>query len=611
MSEFLADLDEVLRAVRAGTLQARLTPAAYAQEAQARAEALNALLQQLEKTTINKETYAKALRQTLQEQDDLVTALTTFRRFGHLLTSNVPLPDLCQQAVRIIVEELDIENCSILLANEERSHLRLAAAFGQADRFRLPSESKTYNSALSIEMGVGIAGQVALSRLPRFVADVRADESFALLSSRVPLTSILSLPLVADDELIGVLNLSHADFSFLTKQHERFFTITADLLANLLRRCQLAAIIEERRRLELNQAMRREALLDQAAHEYVLLLDASGTIVYSNTMARRYLGQGQADLVGLRFGDLPELHATSVARHETAVDQVKNGVPAAPYEVELRLPSGPVHIIEFRLTVAGRAEDGSVNVLAVGRDVTERKLLEAQVLRAEKLASIGTLAAGIAHEILNPLHIISMSTQLLGQDDRDPEVRKESYGSITRQVDRIAKIVRGIKSFAQQQGPKTRAISLLDVVDQAVDLLAHEFRSHGIQVSRDLARTLPPVLADYDQIMQVLVNLFTNARDAMPHGGALTISPSLATLRGEPMVRLQITDTGTGIPPEVKDRIFDPFFTTKDLDKGTGLGLSICHGIIAEHRGELVVESTVGKGTTVTVALPLAESLEP
>ena len=204
-----------------------------------------------------------------------------------------------------------------------------------------------------------------------------------------------------------------------------------------------------------------------------------------------------------------------------------------------------------------------------------------------------------------------MSTQLLQQGDSDEEFRHETYDTINRQVARITKIVRGIKSFAQQQDHTVGPISIPEVIEQALELIAHAFRTRGLAVALNLGEHLPPVQGDRDQILQVFVNLLTNARDVMPNGGSLDISAAVTVVDSQRSIQTKICDTGPGIPHEIKSRIFDPFFTTKEIDQGTGLGLSICHGFIAEHGGTIYAESVVDQGTTMIVNLPIKDGPTP
>jgi hypothetical protein len=238
-------------------------------------------------------------------------------------------------------------------------------------------------------------------------------------------------------------------------------------------------------------------------------------------------------------------------------------------------------------------------------DVTGRVRLEEQLQISEKMASIGLLAAGVAHEVNTPLTGISSFTQMLleGADPEDPRTRL--LEKIERQTFRAAKIVNGLLNLARQggqSGGERVPVDLNAVINDVLTLLEHQLEVGRIKVRRELLSPPPIVLGTEHKLQQVFLNLFLNARDAMPRGGWLTIQ---SRSEGDRVV-IEVGDTGSGIPSEQLSRIYDPFFTTKAIGQGTGLGLSITYGIVREHEGAITVESTVGQGTRFSVSLPIS-----
>ncbi|MBI3330067.1 MAG: GAF domain-containing protein [Nitrospinae bacterium] len=225
------------------------------------------------------------------------------------------------------------------------------------------------------------------------------------------------------------------------------------------------------------------------------------------------------------------------------------------------------------------------------------KLSQRQLLQAEKLASLGSLSAGVAHEILNPLTVISGRLQLLLLKSGIPPDLQRAYRLLLDQVDRIKRICDGMLHFARQKEPRFQPVDLNANLTQTLSLLASELRLRNITVHTAFDPEVPYIVADEGQLRQVFLNLLTNAMDAMPGGGSLR----LATQKGEP-VQVMVADTGCGIPPEDLPKVFDPFFSTKQM--GTGLGLAVSHGIIQSHRGTIRVESVQREGTTVVIELP-------
>jgi signal transduction histidine kinase len=249
--------------------------------------------------------------------------------------------------------------------------------------------------------------------------------------------------------------------------------------------------------------------------------------------------------------------------------------------------------------------DAFMGTILLIEDITDRIRLEEQLQISEKMASIGLLAAGVAHEVNTPLTGISSFTQMLLENADPEDPRTRLLEKIERQTFRAAKIVNGLLNLSRQgtqAGGERVPVDVNAIVGDVLALLEHQLEIGRIKVRRELVAP-PPVVAGLEhKLQQVLLNLFLNARDAMPRGGWL----SIATRVDGDRAIIEIGDTGSGIPSEHLSRIYDPFFTTKSIGQGTGLGLSITYGIVREHEGTLGVESVVGQGTRFTVSLPLA-----
>ena len=282
-----------------------------------------------------------------------------------------------------------------------------------------------------------------------------------------------------------------------------------------------------------------------------------------------------------------------------------------------RNDQGVHHLYKFRLTTrAGELRTANIAIapllsrdfVPVGRiilvdDITERVALETQLAQADKLSSIGLLAAGVAHEINTPLAVISSYAQMLAKQLRGDARLGPVLDKITQQSFRAAEIANGLLNFSRTSTTEFRSTDLNQVVRDTLSLLEHQFKTAQILVDLDLAEELPPIHGNPGKLQQVFLNLLLNAKNAMPGGGRLTI----ATLVNS-HVEAVISDSGSGIAPENLKRIYDPFFTTKNMPgdrRGTGLGLSVSYGIIQEHAGKIHVESAVGSGTTFHLEFPL------
>jgi len=233
----------------------------------------------------------------------------------------------------------------------------------------------------------------------------------------------------------------------------------------------------------------------------------------------------------------------------------------------------------------------------------ELRRAQAQLIQSEKLASIGELAAGVAHEINNPLGVILGFSQVILRKLPEDDPLHQPLASIEREGLRCKKIIQGLLDFSRHTMPTFQPVNLNDVVGSACDLFEYQITVNNVRMTKGFAPNLPEIRADANQLQQVFSNLIINAYHAMPKGGELRIT----TRAVGDHVQAIFADTGVGIPPENLKRIFDPFFTTKQVGKGTGLGLSVSHGIIESHGGKIEVDSQMGKGTTFVVALPVKQ----
>jgi signal transduction histidine kinase len=237
-------------------------------------------------------------------------------------------------------------------------------------------------------------------------------------------------------------------------------------------------------------------------------------------------------------------------------------------------------------------------------DMTIRVRLEEQLREADKLSSIGLLAAGVAHEVNTPLAGISSYTQMLLAECSDHDPRRSILEKIRRQTLRASDIVNNLLNFSRTGNSTFAPVDLATILDDTIQLLETHLRGTAIEIHKDYGGQLPPVWGHASKLQQVFMNLMLNARDAMPHGGVLTITTAV---QGN-AVTIEVSDTGIGIPAEIIHRIYDPFFTTKEVGHGTGLGLAVSYGIVQEHGGHVFVESAPGQGTTFRVKLPVASS---
>jgi PAS domain S-box-containing protein len=333
----------------------------------------------------------------------------------------------------------------------------------------------------------------------------------------------------------------------------------------------------------------------------ILVTDTEGVISYAN---RRWGGLGfqQNQILGC---PLPELCAPPrrPALRDALAD-VARGQQVDNFDLPLIRGDGVSAQFSVNLSpISG--EDGRVSsIVVVMTDVTDSAMLRSKLMHAEKMAAVGNLVAGVAHEVNNPLTAILGFTDLLMENPELPESARRDLRVILQEAQRTKQIVQNLLSFARQMPPQRKPIQLNSILQRTVHLRSYDFISHGIQVIEHLDESLPQVVGDSHQLQQVFLNIVNNAYDAVRDTGRSARIEISSAVAG-PFVEISFRDNGTGISDP--ERIFDPFFTTKDVGKGTGLGLSICYGIVREHGGEILCRNNHdSEGATFTVRLPIA-----
>jgi two-component system NtrC family sensor kinase len=366
------------------------------------------------------------------------------------------------------------------------------------------------------------------------------------------------------------------------------------------------------------QNARLYASLEQKAAEYERLKDFNENIVESINVG--VLAVDLADRIESWNSQMEVMYA--LPRWQALTRPLGEVFPAAFIEEFYRVRQNPgIHnLYKFRLnTPAGESRTVNVAIAplvtkkfnVIGRliimdDITERVELEAQLSQSDKLSSIGLLAAGVAHEVNTPLAVISSYAQMLSKQLQGDPQKSGLMEKITRQTFRASEIVNNLLNFSRTSGTEFAEVDVNRIILDTMALLEHQFKTAKIRVQDELGGHVPPISGNAGRLQQVFLNLFLNARDAMPEGGTLRVASS----NGDG-VSVVVSDTGSGIAQEHIRRIYDPFFTTKaspqnaQQSRGTGLGLSVTYGIIQEHAGKIRVESRPGEGTTFYLDFPL------
>jgi two-component system NtrC family sensor kinase len=511
----------------------------------------------------------------------------TLIEFGRTLTSEVRLDPMLASVMDRISQALLVDRLAIFI--EEEAH------------------PGTYRLARSI--GVRYAGPLDLSFLDAgknpFARRVLFNESARAARESIPpvrqtleqLDLNYFIPCQIRDRTVAVIGLGKTvDGDFLSSEDVELLLTIAGYLAIALDNAQLYTSLEQK-------AVQIERLKDfsenivESLNVGVLAVDLDGAIESWNTQLERLIGVPRREAVGRKLEQvLPsDLSAELSAR---ASDERVSSL----YKFPMRNRGGRNLVVNVSIApLVGKSGD-RIGRLILMDDITQRIRLEEQLIQTEKLTSLGLLAAGVAHEVNTPLAVISNYIQMLAKQLPSGDPRHQLIDKVVKQTFRASEIVNNLLNFSRTGAAEFTEVNLNSVVEETLSLVAHPFKTAHVQVVRNLQQELPPVLGSNNKLQQVFLNLFMNARDAMPSGGMVEVR----TASNNGTVEIEITDTGSGIPRENLHRIFDPFFTTKSSGRGTGLGLSVSYGIIKEHAGKVDVRSTPDKGTSFRLEFPVA-----
>jgi PAS domain S-box-containing protein len=403
-------------------------------------------------------------------------------------------------------------------------------------------------------------------------------------------------------------NPTFAHEEFIYEAGMRTFLISASRIKNMpandLRTVHVMKDITDRRLAE--RRYRRERDFNKNilnnTQSMILVLDTAGLVSYANRRCFE-AGYREQDLLGQPLIELVPQARRSIFTE--ALDRTLQG--AALDNLEIPLYRGNRSTGQFSISLSPmRDERGDINsVVVVMTDVTDAADLQAKLMHTEKMAALGQLVSGVAHEVNNPLAAIVGFTDLLLENTSVPEDAKEELRVILQEAQRTRVIVQNLLSFARQMPAQREPVQVNSILRQTLKLRSYDLSNHGVELIEKYDQDLPAIIGDAHQLQQVFLNVINNAYDAvleMRRSGKIEIHTS----RRADQVEVAFRDNGPGISQI--DRIFDPFFTTKEVGKGTGLGLSICYGIIRAHRGEIVASNNAdGQGSTFVVRLPIAE----
>lgn len=480
---------------------------------------------------------------------------------------------------RLVLEAVDqtlaSDVCGILLAIGDQPELLMHHHRPISSSLESALRDQMLETLRTVDGTAMTVGQVRVRSLPAPDYDPQAPPLQEVSHS-------VFAPLMMQDRLVGLLQVCTAREEAFSADQVRLLHALAYQTVLALQRLQ--AILERERAL-------LQAMVESMA-DGVILLDEGGRLVAANAQGRGlYARLCKCD--GEKTCPLHDLMRTALTDHEKAVDQ----------EMSVR---DQFYVARAAPAVISHPEGAFRGVVITLRDVTEQHLIQEQLFQASKLAAIGELAAGVAHEINNPLTAIIGFSELLLADAQD-EGTRDALERIREQGLHARNIVQNLLNFARSQHLAQGVVDLNVTIKQAVDLVRRQLELDGIQVLEEYAPDLPRIVGDAGQLQQVVLNLLQNAHDAIMLGGQGGQVVVRTRRLDEERIAFEVEDDGPGIPEEIRERIFNPFFTTKPPGKGTGLGLSISFKIVQKHDGQIMVHSRPGEGARFTVVLPVRE----
>ena len=508
----------------------------------------------------------------------------TLIEFGSTLTNEVRLEPMLGSVMDRVSQTLLVDRLAIFVEDPQRpGEMRLARSMG----VRL---------AEPLDLSFIASTRAEFLRGPLFFESSRSAQEVGDTVRRTleQLDLNYFIPCRIREHTVAVLGLGKTvDGDFLSSDDVELVQTIAGYVAIALDNSQLYSSLEQKAS-EIARLKDFSENIVESLNVGVLAVDLEGTVEAWNSRMEQVFGVTRDAAVGQPLGSLLPVELASEIASREDQEQI-TGIYKHRFQRQ-----GRALILNVSITPLVGKSGERIGRLLLFDDVTQRERMEEQMSQTEKLTSLGLLAAGVAHEVNTPLAVISNYIQMLAKQMPDGDPRHSIIEKIVKQTFRASEIVNNLLNFSRTGAGELADVDLNRVVEETLSLVAHPLKTSQIRVVKQLTDGLPPVRGSANKLQQVFLNLFLNARDAMPTGGMLEVR----TAAHNGSVEIEVVDTGNGIPREHIHKIFDPFFTTKATGRGTGLGLSVSYGIIKEHAGRIDVRSTPGRGTSFHVEFP-------
>jgi len=511
----------------------------------------------------------------------------TLMEFGRTLGSEVHIEPMLASVMDRISQALLVDRLAVFLEDGARP-----------GKYRL-AQSVGVRSAGPLDISFLDAENQPFEHPALFYESARAarESSPSVRKTLEQLDLNYFIPCQIREHTVAVLGVGKTvDGDFLSSDDVELLSTIGGYLAIALDNAQLYSSLEQKAA-EIERLKDFSENIVESLNVGVLAVDLGGSVESWNSQLEQLLGVPRHEAVGRNLEEVLPADLVTELAARASDDRV-----SSLYKFHMPSRDGRNLVVNVSIAPLVGKSGERIGRLILVDDITQRMRLEDQLVQNEKLTSLGLLAAGVAHEVNTPLAVISNYIQMLAKQLPSGDPRHQLIEKIVKQTFRASEIVNNLLNFSRTGAAEFAEVDLNTVVEETLSLIAHPFRTARVQVLRHLQKELPPVRGSNNRLQQVFLNLFMNARDAMPSGGMIEVR----TASNNGTVEVEITDTGSGIPRESLHRIFDPFFTTKSSGRGTGLGLSVTYGIIQEHAGRIDVRSTLGKGTSFRLEFPAA-----
>jgi two-component system cell cycle sensor histidine kinase/response regulator CckA len=555
----------------------------------------------------------KLLRKQIMEvqnrYETKIAELSIIRELGMSLLYVPDFQRLFKHTLDVLINNTVAQNCSIMLLDEEENQLFLLCATNYKNDSYIVDPKNIFSKEdvlYSFKPGEGISGRALLEKKPILVKSAEESKIFAK-KTETPLSinSLLSVPLIIYDKAIGVLNLSHSDDNVFNTEDIYLFSAIADFLT-----------------ISISSSINYEKLQYSEENYRVLSEYSNNGIAIIQDNIHYYANPKYVELTGYDIDELKGMTFESLIKKSYSeknllkiLANLKKGSNNEVFNVQMRRKDGT--IIDTEISASSVLYNGKQTLLLSMLDITDRKLLEKQLIHAQKMQSMGTLAGGIAHNFNNLLMGIQGNASIALVDMNSDNPYYKNLLNIERLVKNGSNLTTQLLGYAREGKYEIKPLNLNKIIKETAETFGAARKD--IKVNLDLTNKIYGVKADQGQLEQTFLNLYVNAADAMPGGGELFLKTANVTkenMNNKPYdpkpgnyVYISIRDTGVGMDKNTMERVFEPFFTTKGLAKGTGLGLASAYGIIKGHGGYIDVDSTKGEGAAFNIYLPATHEM--